>query len=86
MKKRPAYIPILQAHGKPIASLVESFYQAPGTWAGRLEMGGHPPWFFSLDFECHGPMDKMYTTTTTKPVGLGVHATIFFRWMKYNSS
>ena len=74
MKKRPAYISdisILQAHGKPIASLVESFYQALGTWAGRLEMGGHLPWFLSLDFECHGPMDKIYPTTTTKPVGLG---------------
>lgn len=36
--------PILQAHGKPIASLVESFYQAwqLGTWAGRLFMGVIP--------------------------------------------
>lgn len=39
-------------------------------------MGGHPPWFFSLDFEGHGPMDKMYPTTT-KPVGLGFNPHFF---------
>lgn len=68
---------ILQVHGKPIVLLVESFYQA-GTWAGLY--GGHPPWFFGLDFACHGPMDKMYSTT--KPVGdFWVQPPSFVRWI-----
>ena len=54
----------------------------PGLGPGQAGFyGGHPHWFFRLDFECHGPMDKMYPPTT-KPV-FNPH---FFRWMKCNSS